>query len=108
MKTIQTIVFGMLVMIGSTALAVEFPGSKEEQKFVAVMNNGKVFAEVKIMAPAIIDAIGSDVSISSQPGNKHTLKIKDGSVEIRPENGKPVKITGELIYVYGYGKPEKK
>ena len=107
MRIISTVI-GVLVIICLTALAVEFPGSKEEQKTVTVMSEGKAFAEVKILALATIEANGADISIAAQQGNKRTMKVKDGSVEIRPENGKPLKITGELIYIFGSGKSEKK
>ena len=101
-------IIGALVVACLTVFAVEFPASKEETKVVSVMANGKLLAEMKIVVPVTIDASGADVSVAKLSGNKTTMKIKDGSVEIKPENGKPVKITGELIYVYGYGKAEKK
>ena len=101
---------GALAVVGLslTALAVEFASSKDEHRVVSVMADGKVIAEMKLLAPATIDASGSDVSASAAPGGKHTMRVKDGSVEIRPEKGKPITITGELIYIYGYGKPYEK
>jgi hypothetical protein len=34
------------------------------------------------------------------------MSVKDGSLEIKPEQGKPVKVSGEAIKIYGYGKSE--
>jgi len=109
MKYIHTIIGAFAVVcLSFTVLAVEFPGSKDDHRVVSVRADGKVIAELKLLAPATIDASGTNVSVSAQPGGKYMMKIDDGSVEIRPEKGKPIKITGELIYIYGYGKRDEK